>query len=109
MKYLQQAVYLNALDAALCKKDVEALHDVCEMVSRLVPHPVDQEWNSVTTNRARFANRLLVPRDDLHDQLVCEIPRAFDPSGELRAKANSGGLVHTEDNVVEYLRFSPGK
>ncbi|EJD34234.1 hypothetical protein AURDEDRAFT_176717 [Auricularia subglabra TFB-10046 SS5] len=105
LQYIQQVLSLNSLRAPRCTKDIEAMHDILDTFSRRVASDVDQSWVVSTGHNVRFSNRLLVPTDENQKQTVCALPFAVDPTGALRAKAESCGLVHTDDNVVEYLRL----
>lgn len=106
LPYTQQKVSILGLDSEEYSKDIAALRDIFDVMSREVPLPVERTLNSVTAHGISFTNRFFTRRTSVTTQIIVPITQTMDPTQELRRNADSADLVHTDDNHVEFLRLA---
>lgn len=104
LPFVQQKLVLSGLTSKLYTEDLGALYDVYDTLVRMVPagHSVDT-WTSLPKEQLSISNRLFTPQGDTYEHTECALDAVMDPSGEIARLAKSLGLMHAEENKVEYL------
>ncbi|EJD54887.1 hypothetical protein AURDEDRAFT_156666 [Auricularia subglabra TFB-10046 SS5] len=104
---LEQRVMIHASQSEAFNDNLQALSGILDQVSSSAPLPTDTQMclpNS-PEGSLTFSNRVFSSKSYSHPQPLASITHMMDPLHVLRTTATKQDLVHTTDNVVEYLRF----
>ena len=85
------------------EQDLEALADIEDKFGRLVPNVGTNEWARPTPGAFTLTNRLFTPVESIGSQEPLKLKHAIDPTGELAVTAGLMGLIHTDDNNVDFF------
>ena len=106
--YVQQAVGLAGMQSKEYDDEIYALQDIMDSVKDASPKKVDDNKNPTYASVTSFSNRMFSPKNEDKPVPACKLSQFEDPEDKLARKASRAGIVHTEENKVEYLRLQRG-
>lgn len=103
---MRQGVILVGLSSPMFEQALEAVEEIYDVFNRAIAEGQLEEndlISRVEEHALHASNRIFTPKKEASDGTrKLQIPQEIDPRGILKAIADEGGYVYTEDNVVEY-------